>query len=73
MRMNIEQRRSLTGVPAIVAGAGGSSRCPEGKLLKLWRGRPLLEWLLETLSDHPGVGERFWWSADTIACGSKMS
>ncbi len=42
--------------PALVAAAGASSRCPEGKLLKAWRGRPLLAWLLETLVEHPRVG-----------------
>lgn len=42
--------------PVIVAAAGGSTRCPEGKLLKLWQGRPLLDWLLGTLSGHPRLG-----------------
>ncbi len=42
--------------PVIVAAAGGSSRCPEGKLLKSWQGKPLLAWLLERLSAHPGLG-----------------
>lgn len=45
----------LPSIPAIVAAAGGSSRCPGGKLLRSWRGRPLLAWLLETLSRHPGI------------------
>lgn len=43
-------------VPVLVTAAGGSSRCPEGKLQKLWRGQPLLSWLLLRLSGHPGVG-----------------
>jgi molybdenum cofactor cytidylyltransferase len=42
--------------PVIVAAAGASSRCPEGKLLKAWRGRPLLAWLLETLTAPPRLG-----------------
>lgn len=47
----------MASYPALVAAAGGSSRCPEGKLLKSWRGRPLLAWLLETLVEHPRVGQ----------------
>jgi CTP:molybdopterin cytidylyltransferase MocA len=42
--------------PVIVPAAGGSTRCPEGKLVKAWRGRPLLEWLLDTLDAHPLLG-----------------
>lgn len=38
--------------PAIVCAAGASSRCPEGKLFKLWKGKPLLVWLLESLTNH---------------------
>lgn len=44
-------------IPALVAAAGGSTRCPEGKLTKLWRGKPLLCWLLDTLEQHPQVGK----------------
>lgn len=42
--------------PAIVLAAGASSRCPDYKLLRLYRGRPLLAWTLENLLAHPGVG-----------------
>jgi molybdenum cofactor cytidylyltransferase len=43
-------------IPAIVAAAGGSSRYPGGKLLASYHGKPLLQWLLHRLSDHPGIG-----------------
>lgn len=43
-------------IPVLVAAAGASSRCPEGKLLKAWQGRPLLGWLLEKLVAHPRLG-----------------
>lgn len=38
-------------IPAIVLAAGASSRCPGGKLLQSYRGRPLLEWTLEALQE----------------------
>lgn len=43
-------------IPAIVAAAGPSTRCPGGKLLVPYHGKPLLQWLLSSLSEHPGVG-----------------
>lgn len=43
-------------IPAIVAAAGGSSRVPGGKLVQAYHGKPLLQWLLHRLSEHPGVG-----------------
>lgn len=46
----------MTSVPVLVPAAGASSRCPEGKLLKLWRGKPLIQSLLDTLTQHPSVG-----------------
>ena len=38
--------RKLT---ALVLAAGGSTRCPGGKLTRHYQGRPLLSWLLERL------------------------
>lgn len=43
-------------IPVLVAAAGASSRCPEGKLLKALGDRPLLGWLLEKLVSHPRLG-----------------
>ncbi len=52
--------------PAIVCAAGASSRCPEGKLFKLWRDKPLLLWLLETLASHPKLDRIL------LICGERM-
>ena len=43
-------------IPVIVAAAGGSSRCPGNKLLAPYHGKPLLQWLLQSLSSHPALG-----------------
>lgn len=43
-------------IPVIVAAAGGSSRHPGNKLLALYHGKPLLQWLLGTLSAHSRLG-----------------
>ena len=40
---------SLSAVPAVVLAAGGSTRCPGGKLTREFQGRPLISWTLETL------------------------
>lgn len=48
---------SVEAFPAIVLAAGGSSRCPEGKLLKEYRSKPLIQWGIETLANSPVVGK----------------
>jgi molybdenum cofactor cytidylyltransferase len=53
----------LRNVPAIVLAAGASRRCPEGKLLKLFRGSPLLVWTLSNLSKHREISRIF------LVCG----
>jgi len=40
---------TLTKLTALVLAAGGSTRCPGGKLTRRYQGRPLLSWLLEKL------------------------
>lgn len=43
-------------IPVIVAAAGGSTRCPGNKLLVPYHGKPLLKWLLDSLSAHRDLG-----------------
>lgn len=43
-------------LPVVIAAAGPSTRCPGNKLLKSYHGKPLLQWLLNTLASHPRVG-----------------
>lgn len=56
----------MTLVPAIVLAAGGSTRCPGGKLIRPLRGRPLLCWLLDTLQECSEV------SSVVVVCGHQM-
>lgn len=44
-------------IPCIVLGAGGSRRCPGGKLLKTYKARPLLSWTLSNLESSELIGE----------------
>ena len=44
-------------LPAVVLAAGGSTRCPEGKLFKHLDGKPLITWGIETLIDSPHISE----------------
>jgi len=55
--------RTMTAVPAVVLAAGGSTRCPGGKLTREFAGRPLLCWTLETLEQSPLV------SSVILVCG----
>lgn len=55
--------RTTRAVPAVVLAAGGSTRCPGGKLTREFGGRPLLYWTLETLQQSPLV------SAIVLVCG----
>ena len=48
---------TLTKLTALVLAAGGSTRCPGGKLTRHYQGRPLLSWLLERL-ERSGLIER---------------
>lgn len=43
--------------------AGGSTRCPGGKLLRLYKSRPLLSWLLERLQTENRISDVY------LVCG----
>lgn len=57
----------MSSFPAIVLAAGASSRCPEGKLSKIYNGQPLLAWTLHRLGESTKI------KSVLVICGYKRT